>query len=141
MEAVRRLIPLTLAATALGCVHIETARVAPDRGRPATCSAAVAIYTAEGGVGRPYRTIAFLAASGGSVWTSEEDMVLSLRDRAAKLGANGLILGPIHEPSVGIKIAAEVLGPGADREGRAAAIYIAEDSARTGEACRGVRRP
>jgi hypothetical protein len=131
---------LAVAASGLGCVHVETMRV--DAGpHQSVCPAGVAIYTAEGGVGRPYRTIAWLSASAGSVWTSEEEMVLSLRDRAAELGANGLILGPIHEPSMGIKIAAEVLGPGADREGRAAAIHIPEDSVRTREACRGVRRP
>ncbi len=88
-------------------------------------------------MGRPYRTIAYLNASGGGVWTSEEDMVLTLRDQAAELGANGLILGQVYEPGAVVKVAAELFGPGVDREGTAAAIYIAEDSARTRAACRG----
>ena len=67
--------------------------MSPDRRDRPTCAAAGTVYTAEGGVGRPCRPIAYLNASGGSVWTSEEDMVLTLRDQAAKLGANGLILG------------------------------------------------
>jgi hypothetical protein len=141
MEAIRRLTSLAVVASGLGCVHVETMRVDAVPRRQSVCPAGVAIYTAEGGVGRPYRALAWLSASAGSVWTSEEEMVLSLRDRAAELGANGLILGPFREPSVGVKVAAELLGRGADRKGMAAAIYIAEDSARTGEACRGVRRP
>ncbi|MGH7519277.1 MAG: hypothetical protein ACREOC_17735 [Gemmatimonadales bacterium] len=121
----------------VGCVHVEATRLSPDRRDRPTCAAAVTIYTAEGGVGRPYRTIAYLNASGGGVWTSEEDMVLTLRDQAAELGANGLILGQVYEPGAVVKVAAELFGPGVDREGTAAAIYIAEDSARTRAACRG----
>jgi len=137
MEAVRRLSPLALAVLALGCVHVETTRVDPGPTLQPICPAGVVIYTAEGGVGRPYRTVAWLSASGESVGTSEADLVLSLRDRAAELGANGLVLGPVREPTLSAKIAGEVLGPGADREGMAAAIYIPEDSLRTREACRG----
>lgn len=119
----------------VGCVHVETTRLSPDRRDQPTCAAAVTIYTAEGGVGRPYRTIAYLNASGGSVWTSEEDRVLTLRDQAAELGANGLVLGVVLEPSLGLKVAAEILGTGADREGTATAIYLPEDSARTRSVC------
>lgn len=136
MASLRRLIPPALAAAAgIGCVHVETARVSPDREDPPTCPAAVSIYTAEGRVGRPYRTIAYLNASGESVWTSEEEMVLALRDRAAELGANGLILGAVREPGLGLKVLGEILGPGANREGVAAAIYIPEDSVRSRSSC------
>lgn len=125
------------AAALAGCVHVDTTWVEPDAGeRPATCAAAMRMYTAEGGVGRPYRTIAFLNASGESGWTSEEEMVLALRDLAAELGANGLILGAVREPGLGLKVVGEILGLGAYREGVAAAIDIPEDSVRTRSRCR-----
>ncbi|MGH7630875.1 MAG: hypothetical protein ACREOF_16115 [Gemmatimonadales bacterium] len=50
----------------VGRVHVETTRLSPDRRDRTTCVAEVTTYTAEGGVGRPYRTIAYLNASGGS---------------------------------------------------------------------------
>ncbi len=126
-----------LAVVLAGCVHVGTAWVEPDGGgRVPTCPAAVMIYTAEGGVGRPYHTIALLSASGETAWTSEEEMVLSLRDRAAELGATGLILGGIYEPDAPLTIAGELLGSSARREGRAAAIYVDEDSARVSTRCR-----
>jgi hypothetical protein len=88
-----------------GCVHVRTAWVDPDGGvRVPACLAAVMIYSAEGGVGRPYQ-------------------VLSLRDRAAELGTTGVILGGIYEPDVALTIAGELLGLSARREGSAAAIY------------------
>jgi hypothetical protein len=49
----------------------------------------------------------------------------SLRKKAGKLGANAIILDAMSEPSAGAKVAAAfLLGTGAERKGKAIAIYV-----------------
>ena len=51
-------------------------------------------------------------------------MLDKLRDRAGKLGANGILLGEVREPSTGAKIANTLLGTEANRRSQAIAILI-----------------
>lgn len=73
-------------------------------------------------------------------------MIKSMREKAAKVGANGIILNGIDEPSAMAKIAglaaqvaADATGQiaqiSAERTGRAMAVYIPSDSTRTIAAC------
>jgi hypothetical protein len=73
-------------------------------------------------------------------------MIKSMRERAATVGANGIILDNIDEPSAMAKIAGQVAQIGADavgqiaeisaeRKGRAMAIYVPADSVQTISAC------
>jgi hypothetical protein len=63
-------------------------------------------------------------------------MIHSQQQKAAKLGANGIILNPISEPKAGTKIIGAVLGTGSERKGSALAIWVPADSAKSAETCR-----
>jgi len=47
-----------------------------------------------------------------------------MRKEAGKLGANGIILDSLSEPSAGAKIAGAFHGTGAQRTGKVIAIYV-----------------
>lgn len=102
-----------------------------------TCPEAVVVYTSPERVGKPYREVALLNSKGESGMTREEGMVKSQRKKAAQLGANGLILSGVDEPKPGKKIIGALLGTGAERKGKALAIYVPEDSIKTANTCGG----
>jgi len=59
------------------------------------------------------------------MWTDEGTMWNSMKKKAAKLGANGVILDATSEPKAGTKVlAAALFGMGAERKGKAIAIYV-----------------
>ncbi len=62
-------------------------------------------------------------------------MIKSQRGKAAQMGANGIILGGIDEPSAGAKVAGAFLGTPVERKGKALAIWVPADSARTRAIC------
>jgi len=92
----------------------------------------VVIYTTASKVPGEYEEIALLNSKADSASTSEAQMFKSMRKKAAKLGANAIILDAVSEPTVGAKIAAAVLfGTGAERKGKALAIYVIPGSKKT----------
>lgn len=99
------------------------------------CPEAVTAYTSPDRVGKPYREIALLNSKGESGYTSEAGMIKSQRNKAASLGANGIILGQVDEPKAGTKIIGAVLGTGSERKGKAVAIFVPDDSLKSLAAC------
>ena len=93
------------------------------------------MFTGAEKVGQQYHEIAVLTSNGDADLTSAEGMANSQRKKAAKLGANGVILGEQKDPSTGARIADAFLGTGAVRKGKSIAIYIPADSSRVQEAC------
>jgi hypothetical protein len=89
----------------------------------------VAVYRTADQVPGKYQEVALLNATGESSWTNEAKMINSMRKKAGELGANGIILDAISEPSAGVKVAAAFLGTPAERKGKAIAIYVFVDSA------------
>ena len=51
-------------------------------------------------------------------------MFASMKKKAAEIGANGVILDAVSEPSAGAKVAAAIFGVSAQRKGKAIAIYV-----------------
>jgi hypothetical protein len=92
--------------------------------RPALLPSQVQVYRTADKVGAPFEEVALLNARGEATWTDEAKMVESLRKKAAQLGANGIILDGIAEPSAGAKVAGAFLGTGAQRKGKALAIFV-----------------
>jgi hypothetical protein len=99
----------------------------------------VKIYPDTAAIGMPFQRVAMLASSGSSGFTTPTGMMNSQRQRAASLGANGVVLGRINEASAGAKVAAAFLGTGTERTGDAMAVYVPGDSARTRELCDGTK--
>ncbi len=106
------------------CVRTNTAMLGNAPTRAAVAPELVAVYRTAAQVPGKYEEVALLNSTGASTWTSESGMLKSMRQKAGALGANGVILDAISEPSAGAKVAAAVVGIGAERKGKAIAIYI-----------------
>ena len=119
---------LTLAAA--GCVNVEATRLSANEVLPARLASEVTIYTSRESLKQPYREIALLEANGDGETTSERVFYESMRKRAAKLGANGLILEPGLEPGPTVKIAATLLDVQYTRYRHAVAILVDRSAAR-----------
>ena len=111
-----------------GCVNTNTAILGNAPQRAPVPMDQVAIYRTAAQVPGKYEEVALLNSTGMSSWTSEAGMLRNMRFKAGELGANAVILDAISEPSSGAKIAAAVLGVGAERKGHAIAIYIVPDA-------------
>jgi len=135
------LLPLcAFAAAVLGaCVSTNAALIDPTVHLARTCPSAIRLYTTPDRVGHPYREVAILNAKGESNWSNEEQMIESMRDKAAEVGANGIILSGIDEPSALTKVIGQVAKTGSQRKGKALAIYVASDSATTATVCRNAK--
>jgi hypothetical protein len=133
----RLLVLPCLLALATGCVHTNASVLDPTLTYRKTCPNAVQVFTTAERVPSAYREVALLNSKGESSWTDEKGMLESQRRKAAEVGANGLILGETREPNAGTKIIGSLFGTGAERKGRAIAIWIPEDSERTREICSG----
>jgi len=130
-------LPLCASAAVLlcACVSTNAALIDPTVHLARTCPSAIKLYMTPDKVGRPYREVALLNAKGESNWSNEEDMIESMRDKAAEVGANGIILSRIDEPSALTKVIGQVAKTGSQRKGNALAIYIPADSANTAGVC------
>ena len=82
-----------------------------------------------------YKELALLNSSGNTSFTSESGMMKSQREKAAAIGATGIILAGIDEPDAAVKVMAAAIGVGAERKGKAVAIYAEADTARVRAAC------
>jgi len=102
-----------------------------------TCPDAVKLYTAPSNVGSPYTEIALLNSTGNSGWTSESGMMKSMRQKAAEVGATGIIMGNIDEPGAGAKVVGAIFGTGTERKGKSLAIFVPADSTRIKTVCAG----
>jgi hypothetical protein len=84
--------------------------------RAAVPPTSVALYrTASQGPGK-YEEVALLHSSGPATTTNEPQMYESMKQKAAELWANALILDAISEPSAGAKIAGAFLGYAPERQ-------------------------
>jgi hypothetical protein len=132
-----KLLPgLAAAVVVCACVSTNAALIDPTVHLARTCPDAIKLYTTPDRVSQPYREVAILNAKGESNWSNEEDMIESMRDKAAEVGANGIILKGIDEPSALTKVIGQVAKTGSQRKGNAMAIYVPSDSANTATVCR-----
>lgn len=126
---------LTLAvcviASLTGCVTTNATRLGTGAALPPVPMESVAMYRTASQVPGKYQEVALLNSKGESGLTDEAAMFRSMRKKAAELGANAIILDAVSEPSAGAKVASAVFGTGAERKGRAIAIYVFPASAET----------
>src|SRR3989449_5612304 len=85
------------------CVSTNAALLNPSLKLAPICPDGVQVFTDTSKVGKPYTEVAVLNSKGGSDVTSESGMINSQRKKAAGLGANGLILGTMKDPSTGAR--------------------------------------
>ena len=119
--AARLAVPLLVS----GC--LAHARAIPVDAAPRlapTCRNAVHVFAARERVPEPYRDLAILRTV-GNAFATDNTLVHSLQDKAAKLGANGLVYGMLKS---GVAL---LVSPA----GEAVAVYIPGDTARIAGEC------
>jgi len=123
---ITRLITLVLFVALYGaCVETSVQRLGTPLNLTPVPPDEVIVYRTADQVPGKYIEVALLVSTGDTRFTTEEEMWKDMKKKAGKLGANAIILDAMSEPSAGAKVAAAVLGvSGADRKGKAIAIYI-----------------
>ncbi len=113
-----------------------TTDVNPRMNRAPTCAAAIAVYNSRADVPYDYYELAWIEASGNSVWTTDNQLQQQIRNGAAKVGANAIIVNPVTQSKSGVKVLGEVIGTkSATQKATALAIYMPGDAARVRTAC------
>ena len=126
---------MALATLLVGCTRTNAALMDNSVHRAPTCADGVKVYSTPAAVGVAYEEVALLNSSGSTGFTSEAGMIKSMRQKAASVGANGIIMGNINEPGAATKVAAAVLGTSAERKGKSVAIFVPSDSTRVRTVC------
>lgn len=118
MNAVKLCAMAVLVGVLTGCGATRTIMVGDPR--PAISPQAVRVYEMPP---RHYDRIAIINSSGGTSWIfrdrgSMDEAVAKLRDEAARLGANGVLLQQVYdEPAGGLSIGVGGFGFGGGRHG------------------------
>lgn len=126
----RRLGVIAALLLSIACVQTNAVRLGAAPQRAPVHEDSVLVYRTASQVPGKYEEVAMLNSTGNTGMTNEEQMFNSMRKKAGQLGANGIVLDGISEPSAGAKVAGAVLGTGAERKGKAIAIYVFPDSTR-----------
>ena len=126
---------VVVALVTTACVRTNAALIDPTVHLAPTCPAAIRLYTSADVVQQPYQQVALLNSSGEASWSDEAKMIQSMREKAADVGANGIILGGIDEPSALTKVIGDVAKTGTIRKGKSVAIYVPADAERARAAC------
>lgn len=108
------------------CVSTKATAINPANKRLPISPDQVILYTSADKVPGKYEEIAFLNTRADSIWRSEAAVLNSIREKAAEVGANGVILDASSEPSAEAKIVSfYLLGfDVAGRKNKAVAIYV-----------------
>jgi hypothetical protein len=125
-------------AVGSACAGVKktTTDLNPSVNRPATCAAAIAVYNSRADVPYDYYELAWIEASGNSVWTTDNQLQTQIRNGAAKVGANAIIVNPVTQAKSTVKILGEAIGTSsATQKATALAIYMPGDAARVRQAC------
>ena len=125
-------------AVGSACAGVKktTTDVNPSVNRPSTCANAIAVYNSRADVPYDYYELAWIEASGNSVWTTDNQLQTQIRNGAAKVGANAVIVNPVTQAKSTVKVLGEAIGTGsATQKASALAIYMPRDAARVRQAC------
>ena len=103
-----------------------------------TCQDAVSVFADNQHVPYDYYEVALITSEGNSVYIGNGDILKSIRNQAARLGANGIVVDDLGATHATVKVVGAALGSNdAERKGRAIAIWMPSDTARVRQACGG----
>jgi hypothetical protein len=103
-----------------------------------TCADAVPVYPSSDKVPYDYYEVAMITAKANSVYNGNGDLLKAIRNQAARVGANGVVIDSLGTTHATVKILGAALGGhDADRKASAIAIWMPSDTARVREACSG----
>ncbi len=119
------LLPLSLGA----CVSVEATRLGHAAYSPVPESEVV-VYQRESDVRGAFEKVAVVYVEGNTDFSSRERMVDAARKKAARLGANAIVLSSFQEPSTLERVAAHVLDVQTNRRTEILAIRVAHEAHR-----------
>lgn len=125
-------------AVGAACAGVKktTTDINPSMSRAPTCAAAIAVYNSRADVPYDYYELAWIEAEGNSVWTTDNQLQVQIRNGAAKVGSNAVIVNPVEQSKSTVKVLGEALGTkSATQKASALAIYMPGDAARVRTAC------
>lgn len=110
-----------------------------------TCADAVKVYPARDQVAYDYYEVAYdyyevalITAEANSVYAGNGKVLQAIRNQAASVGANAVVIDALHATHATVKVLGAALGAkDAERKARAIAIWMPSDTARVREACSG----
>ena len=103
-----------------------------------TCANAVPVYASRDKVPYDYYEVAMITAEANSVYNGNGDLLKSVRNQAARVGANGVVIDSLGTTHATVKVLGAALGGhDAERKASAIAIWMPSDTARVREACSG----
>lgn len=127
---------LALAATTACGVKKKTTDVSPRLSFAPTCENAIVTYNGRADVPSDYYEVAWIEATGNSVYTSDNKLQEEIRDGAAKVGASAVIVNPVDQDKTGVKVLGEALGAkSATAHATALAIYEPREADRIRSTC------
>jgi hypothetical protein len=127
---------LALAATAACGVKKKTTDVSPRLSFAPTCENAIVTYNGRGDVQSDYYEVAWIEATGNSVYTTDNKLAEEIRDGAAKVGASAVIVNPVDQDKTGVKVLGEAVGAkSATAHATALAIYEPREADRIRATC------
>lgn len=138
--SLRRLVAVPCIVGALTACGTRSRIVATNPGLSLspTCADAVPVFADSERVPYDYYEVALITAEGNSVFVGNGDLLKSIRNQAARVGANGIVIDALGATHATVKVVGAALGSNdAERKGRAIAIWMPSDTARVREACGG----
>jgi hypothetical protein len=124
--------------TACAGVKKTTTDINPSMNRAPTCAQAIAVYNSRADVPYDYYELAWIEAEGNSVWTTDNQLQTQIRNGAAKVGANAVVINPVTQSKSTVKVLGEAVGTkSATQKASALAIYMPGDAGRVRTACGG----
>lgn len=121
----RRIVALLLAAVSLSaCVTTHAIELGTPGRYPPVEPSQVQVFLKEEDVAVKFDKVAAIEAEGDYQYANNEKMIKALKKKAAKLGANGIILGEFKDPSTAGKVTNALIGVGGERKARVVAIRL-----------------
>jgi hypothetical protein len=114
-----------LAVVALaGCINTNAVELGQPRQYAAVSPEDVQVFLTEADVKADFDKVAIINAEGNYTFATDEKMVNAMKKKAAKMGANAIIIGEFKDPSTVEKIADAVVGVGGTKTGKVLAIRL-----------------
>jgi hypothetical protein len=114
-----------LAVVALaGCISTNAVRLGEPTQYPPVSPEEVQVFLEEADVKGDFDKVAIINAEGNYSVATDEKMINAMKKKAAKYGANAIIIGEFKDPSTVEKIADAVVGVGGTKTGKVLAIRL-----------------
>jgi hypothetical protein len=107
-----------------GCISTNAVRLGEPTQYPPVAPEEVQVFLKEADVKADFDKIAIINAEGNYSYATDEKLVDAMKKKAAKLGANAIIIDEFKDPSTVEKIADAVVGVGGTKTGKVLAIRL-----------------